>query len=99
MTADELKQAGERIENLARVFNVREGIGTREHDTLPWKITNVPIPDEGIAKGICVQEDEFQLGLDDYYQVRGWNSEGKPTVEKLKELNLGECASVVEGGA
>ena len=88
MTAAEMKKAGERIEVLARVFNIREGKGTREHDTLPWKIMNVPVPDEGIAKGVCVNNDEFQLGLDDYYKVRGWTREGIPTPEKLKELNL-----------
>jgi aldehyde:ferredoxin oxidoreductase len=88
MTPAEMKKAGERIEVLARVFNIREGKGTREHDTLPWKIMNVPVPDEGVAKGACVNNDEFQIGLDDYYKVRGWTRGGIPTPEKLKELNL-----------
>ena len=88
MTPAEMKKAGERIEVLARVFNIREGKGTREHDTLPWKIMNVPVPEEGIAKGVCVNNDEFQIGLDDYYKVRGWTRDGIPTPEKLKELNL-----------
>jgi aldehyde:ferredoxin oxidoreductase len=88
MTAAELKKTGERIEVLARIFNIREGKGTREHDTLPWKIMNVPVPDEGVAKGVCVNNDEFQIGLDDYYKVRGWTKEGIPTPEKLRELNL-----------
>ena len=88
MTAAELKKTGERIEVLARVFNYREGKGTREHDTLPWKIMNVPVPDEGVAKGAFVNNEEFQLGLDDYYKVRGWTKDGVPTPEKLRELNL-----------
>jgi aldehyde:ferredoxin oxidoreductase len=97
ITAAELKKAGERIENLARLFNVREGIGTREHDTLPYKIMNAPLPDT-IAKGACVSNEEFQLGLDDYYEVRGWTKEGIPTAEKLNELGLQQFASMAKGG-
>jgi aldehyde:ferredoxin oxidoreductase len=98
MTVEEMTRAGERIENLARLFNIREGIGTRQFDTLPWKIMNVPIPDEGPAKGVCVNNEEFQIGLDDYYATRGWTEEGKPKPEKLTELNLGNYAEIVTGG-
>jgi aldehyde:ferredoxin oxidoreductase len=103
MTAEELDKDGERIENLARLFNIREGKGTREYDTLPWKIMNAPVPDDGPAKGAVVSEEEFQLGLDDYYAARGWTSDGVPTIEKLNELGLGEYAHIVKdkvkGGA
>jgi aldehyde:ferredoxin oxidoreductase len=96
VTADELQKIGERINNLARLFNVREGVGTREHDTLPSKIMNVPIPDEGPAKGAVVNQEEFDIGLDDYYAVRGWTHNGVPTVEKLNELGLGEFSKIVK---
>ena len=96
MTPEELIKAGERINNLARVINIREGKGTREYDTLPWKIMNVPVPDEGVAKGAVVNQKEFDIGLDDYYSVRGWTKEGIPTPEKLKELGLGNLVSIVE---
>ena len=96
MTAEELDKDGERIENLARLFNIREGKGTREYDELPWKIENTPVPEEGPAKGVVVNEEEFQLGLDDYYVARGWDSSGVPTVEKLNELGLGEYAHIVK---
>ncbi|MGB9841916.1 MAG: aldehyde ferredoxin oxidoreductase C-terminal domain-containing protein, partial [Candidatus Bathyarchaeales archaeon] len=76
----------------------REGKGTRKYDTLPWKIMNVPVPDEGPAKGAVVSEEEFQLGLDDYYEARGWTKDGVPTVEKLNALGLGEYAYIVQGG-
>jgi aldehyde:ferredoxin oxidoreductase len=98
ITPEELDKNGERIENLARLFNIREGKGTREYDTLPWKIKNAPVPEDGPAKGAVVSDEEFQVGLDDYYEARGWNIEGVPTVEKLNELNLGEYASIVKGG-
>jgi aldehyde:ferredoxin oxidoreductase len=97
ITAAELKKAGERIENLARLINIREGIGTREHDTLPYKIMNVPLPDR-IANGAVVGKEEFQLGLDDYYEVRGWTNEGIPTIEKLDELGLQEFADIAKKG-
>ena len=98
ITSGELTLAGERIENLARLFNYREGKGTREYDTLPWKIMNTPVPDDGPAKGLVVNNEEFQLGLDDYYVARGWTSDGLPTVDKLKELNLSKYADLLPGG-
>ncbi len=102
MTPEELDKAGERIENLARLYNIREGKGTREYDTLPWKIKNVAVPEDGPAKGVVVSEEEFQIGLDDYYAARGWTADGVPTVEKLESLGLGEYAYIakekVEGG-
>jgi aldehyde:ferredoxin oxidoreductase len=96
MTTDEMAMAGERIENLARLFNIREGKGTREYDKLPWKIENVPVPDEGPAKGACVNEEEFQVGLDDYYAARGWTPKGIPTLEKLKGVGLEDLAYIAE---
>jgi aldehyde:ferredoxin oxidoreductase len=103
MTPEELALAGDRIENLARLFNIREGKGTRKYDTIPWKIKNVPVPDEGPAKGVCVNEEEFQVGLDDYYASRGWSVNGVPTVAKLDEVGLSDLAYIAEkaeqGGA
>jgi aldehyde:ferredoxin oxidoreductase len=97
MTPEEMTKDGERIENLARLFNIREGKGTRKYDNIPYKMMNCPVPDEGPAKGAFVSEEELQLGLDDYYSVRGWTADGIPTVEKLKELNLSEYAYIVNG--
>jgi len=103
ITVEEMTKDGERIENLARLFNIREGKGTRKYDTVPYKIKNYPVPDEGPAKGMCVSDEELQIGLDDYYAVRGWTPDGVPTVEKLEELGLGDLASIAQaanqGGA
>ncbi len=96
MTPEELIQAGERINNLARVLNIREGKGTREYDQVPPKIKNVPVPDEGFAKGAHVTQKEFDIGLDDYYETRGWTKEGIPTIEKLKELGLQDLVPIVK---
>ena len=96
MTPEELKKAGERINTVARLINIREGLG-RKDDTLPWKVMNVPIPDDGPVKGAVVTQDELDLLLDDYYASRGWTLEGVPTTEKLKELGMEDALSIVEG--
>jgi len=95
MTPDELRMAGERISNLGRLFNIREGL-TRKDDTLPWKVMNVPIPDECVAKGSFVSQEELDLLLDDYYEVRGWTVEGIPTVEKLNEIGMEDLVYIVK---
>jgi aldehyde:ferredoxin oxidoreductase len=96
MTAEELKRSGERINTVARLINIREGLG-RKDDTLPWKVMNVPIPDEGPVQGAVVTQDELDLLLDDYYAARGWTLEGVPTVAKLRELGMDSLAKIVKG--
>jgi len=83
-TANDFRRAGERIYNLERAFNIREGL-TRADDTLPKRLLEEPLP-EGPGKGQVVNLD---LLLDAYYEFRGWDKRtGKPTPEKLKELGL-----------
>jgi len=95
MTPEELQKAGERINNLGRLFNIREGL-TRKDDTMPWKVMNVPIPDEGVAKGSFVSQEDLDLLLDDYYEVRGWTKDGVPTVEKLSEIGMEDLVYLVK---
>jgi aldehyde:ferredoxin oxidoreductase len=95
MTPEELKKSGERINTVARLINIREGLG-RKDDTLPWKVMNMPIPDDGPVKGAFVSQEELDLLLDDYYSSRGWTVEGVPTTEKLKELGMDDLLSIVE---
>jgi aldehyde:ferredoxin oxidoreductase len=96
VSAEELSTAAERINTLARLINLREGL-TRKDDTLPWKVMNVPIPDDGPVKGAIVTQDELDLMLDDYYESRGWTLEGVPKTEKLKQLGMEELAGLVAG--
>jgi aldehyde:ferredoxin oxidoreductase len=95
MTPEEMKRAGERINNVARVFNIREGL-SRKDDTLPYKVMHDPIPDEGSSKGAYVSQEELDLLLDDYYESRGWTREGVPTVAKLQELGMNDLVHLVE---
>ncbi|MEM1539411.1 MAG: aldehyde ferredoxin oxidoreductase family protein [Candidatus Bathyarchaeia archaeon] len=78
-----LWKVGERIWNLERLFDVREGIDSK-HDTLPERLLKEPHPREP-AKGQIIELDEL---LKDYYKVRGWNEQGIPTKEKIAELGL-----------
>jgi aldehyde:ferredoxin oxidoreductase len=95
MTPDELKLAGERINNIGRLFNIREGLG-RKDDTLPYKVMHLPIPDEGPSKGAFVTQEELDLLLDDYYEARGWTREGIPSAEKLKELGMDDLVQITQ---
>jgi aldehyde:ferredoxin oxidoreductase len=96
LTAEDLKQSGERINTVARLFNIREGLG-RKDDTLPYKVMHLPIPDEGPSKGAYVTQKELDFLLDDYYETRGWTKEGVPTEEKLKELGMTDLTNLIKG--
>jgi len=95
ITPEQLRLCGERIQNAARLFNIREGLG-RKDDNLPWKVMHEPIPDEGPSKGAMVTQAELDLLLDDYYEARGWTKQGLPTVAKLKELGMDDLISLAE---
>ena len=95
MTSEELKKAGARINTVARLINIREGLG-RKDDTLPWKVMNIPIPDEGPVKGALVTQEELDLLLEDYYDSRGWTSEGVPKKARLQELGMNDLLGIVE---
>jgi aldehyde:ferredoxin oxidoreductase len=94
ITPEELRSAGERIQNIARLINLREGF-TREDDTLPWKIMNSPLQGDNVD-GAVVSQEELDLLLDDYYQARGWTDKGVPTKDKLKELGLEEYSKIIQ---
>jgi len=84
---DEVTQVGERINNLARAFNVREGF-KRADDTLPERLMTEPLQSGG-SKGQVISREDLNKMLDEYYTVRGWDlGTGVPTRKKLVELNL-----------
>ncbi len=80
---DEMMQAGERIWNLERLFNHRAGFSGKD-DTLPKRLLDEPLTG-GPAKGKTVPLDKM---LTEYYRLRGWDVEGRPTREKLTALGL-----------
>jgi aldehyde:ferredoxin oxidoreductase len=82
-TTDDFMKAGDRIWNLERMFNLRAGL-TGADDTLPERLLHDPIK-TGPSKGEVNHLDRM---LPEYYQLRGWDAEGKPTADKLKDLAL-----------
>ena len=82
-TVEEFMEAGARIWNMERLFNQAAGF-SRKDDTLPKRLLSEPMP-AGPAKGKTVP---LELMLDEYYRLRGWDAEGRPTKEKLAALGL-----------
>ena len=82
-TVEEVEKAGERIFNAERQFMVKAGF-SRKDDTLPDRLLKDPMP-EGPSKGLVVHLDKM---LNEYYKLRGWDQNGIPTKEKLRELGL-----------
>ena len=82
-TVDDFMQAGDRIWNLERLFNLDAGL-TAADDKLPPRMIEEPIA-TGPNKGKVSKVPEM---MSKYYQVRGWDDDGVPTGEKLAELGL-----------
>ena len=78
----DLLRLGERIYNLERLFNLREGF-TAKDDTLPPRFFE-PLP-EGGSRNRVVHLEEM---LKEYYKLRGWDKEGRPTKATLKKLDI-----------
>jgi aldehyde:ferredoxin oxidoreductase len=83
---DSYLEAGERIWNLTRLFNIREGISA-EDDVLPKRFYEEKMP-EGAAKGLLISFELLEQAKEKYYELRGWDSEGIPRKETLRRLVL-----------
>lgn len=82
-SSEAILACGERIWNVERLFNLREGF-SKADDTLPKRLLKDPIPD-GPSKGSV---HRLELLLPEYYQVRGWNADGVPTENSLAALGI-----------
>ena len=82
-TDEALIRSGERIWNLERVWNMRAGIDASQ-DTLPRRMLEEAIP-AGPARGEVNRLAEM---LPEYYRVRGWEPDGRPSAAKLAELGI-----------
>jgi aldehyde:ferredoxin oxidoreductase len=81
-----LRRVGDRIVNLERAFNVRDGF-RRKDDTFPKRMLTEPLH-TGSAPGEGQMIRNLDKFLDRYYEIRGWTPEGVPTPKKLNELGL-----------
>ena len=85
-TGDMIK-VGERVWNLERLYNNREGFTAKE-DTLPPRLLT-EAPTDGPSKGWV---SNLAPMLKEYYRTRGWDENGVPTQRKLAELGLSNLA-------
>jgi len=90
---DGIMKVGDRIFNVEKAFNLREGI-RRKDDTLPERFfTEITTP-EGTSG---LNRAKFEEQLDEYYKYHGWDRDGFPTEKKLAELNLSDVAEQLRG--
>lgn len=82
MSGKDLLKVGARIWNLERIFNMREGF-TSEDDMLPKRFSE-PLP-EGGSRNRVSHAGEL---LPEYYRLRGWDKDGRPTDETRASLSL-----------
>ncbi len=82
-SSEEVMKIGERVNNLVRLFNIREGL-SRDLDTLPTRFFSEPLK-EGPSRDRVVELDQL---MEEYYMVRGWDEEGAPKEKKLRELGI-----------
>jgi aldehyde:ferredoxin oxidoreductase len=84
---EQARKIAEREWNMVRCLSAREGF-TREHDQLPIRFMEEPVPD-GPMKGSYIPRETLERLKNDYYSYRGWDLKtGNPTREKLAELGL-----------
>ena len=85
-TEDEVFQIGERVWNLGRLFNLREGV---EPDDIPQKLyAEEGAHTTGASAGRAIGTETFKKALQEFYQIRGWDENGVPSEAKLAELGV-----------
>ena len=95
-TLDDLLRRSERVWNLTRAMAVlRKGMSAKD-DQLPERDFTDPVP-AGKTVGMKLDKQKFTSMLQTYYRKRGWDTEGRPTREKLNELGLAEAAARLYG--
>jgi aldehyde:ferredoxin oxidoreductase len=92
MTWDEMLAISEKVWQLTRSISAREipGFG-RSWDYPPERFMSEPVPD-GPNQGHCIRHEEVDILLDEYYAMRGWDSNGIPETETLIRMGLADVA-------
>ena len=86
VSAEDLLKAGERIWNLIRLFNLKAGFNSSD-DTLSDKLLSKALKG-GPHEGRVLSKEALEEMKSLYYQLRGWDKQGKPTEEKLRFLGI-----------
>ena len=80
---EDMLNAGERMFNLKRMYNIECGIRPKD-DCLPTRLYKEPLKHGG-TKGNC---PDIKTMIRDYYSFRGWDKNGIPGKDVLKELGI-----------
>jgi len=97
--ARELIARGERVSNLAKIVNVRDGFSRVDDQPpdvwfTPMNAPEGPIEMEDYFRTKVLDRDDVARMLDDYYDERGWDvATGCPTATGLEEIGLGGYAA------
>ena len=81
----ELMKVGERIMNMTRIFNLREGF-TSDDDRLPDRFFQPHT--SGVLAETAINLENFSEAKKIYYEMMGWNKNGVPLKIKLDELDI-----------
>lgn len=87
---DEMQTIGERRLAMLRVFNQREGL-SRKDDRLPKKFYKA-LRGSGPTAGVALEAAEIEAATDMYYELAGFDPDGRVTPERLTALGLGWLA-------
>lgn len=85
----ELLRAGERAATLARLYNVREGLGAQD-DALPHRFYDSFA--DGSLAGVAIDRTALENAKLAYYREMGWGPDGRPMSSRLAELGLEDLA-------
>ena len=84
-SVEEMLAVGERAATLARLFNYREGFSAAD-DKLPKRVRTAF--ESGPLAGQVVSDETFAWAIQRYYELMGWDTNGRPTPERLEKLEL-----------
>ena len=91
MTWENLVHAGERAYQVERAYIIREGM-SRKDDLQPERIFNEDIEAPHPGGLPRIDKKKYEQMLDTYYNLRGWDENGRPTLKKLEAIGLPEIA-------
>jgi aldehyde:ferredoxin oxidoreductase len=84
-----LAEIGELSLTLARLFNNREGFGSKD-DVLPEQVLKPHV--SGVLSRVRLDADDVAEQVRAYYRSRGWSDDGVPTADTLARLGISQYA-------
>jgi len=91
-TVESYLECGERIWNMIRLFNLREGLQPGS-DILPERFFTEGFS-KGPAKDKILSKKEFEQSIQEYYRIRGWNEKGIPKDQTLQQLGISDYKAI-----